>query len=288
MSFRIKALWAEAIIDAPSLARLKQHLTATGANLLCIRTNSPYIPQLITQLHAAGIGVFGWRWPHARPSDPNNPNGDSVFAPNEMNRVIGLINQGLDGYIFDIESNNDNAPNDWQRPNNRAQVAAAMVAGIAQAFKNRNKAYTLGLTSHQWGFSNYPDIPWQIFLDECNALFPQTYWRTDMGNGAKACNPASYDYAADPPRAVGSVDQALHNGFADYANKQDKSRNTLSIIPVGGEIGCTKAGEMTVFGSVLAKRSVSEAHFYVDVAAPGWNANTDGPDPSVLDEIKQL
>jgi hypothetical protein len=288
MPFRTKALWAQAIVDAASLARLDQHLTATGANLLCIRTDSPYIAQLITQLHAKGIGVFGWRWPHARPNDPNNPAGDSVFAPNEMNRVIGLINQGLDGYIFDIESNGDGAPNDWEKPPNRAQVATAMVAGIAQAFKNRNKAYTLGLTSHQRGFSNYPNIPWQPFLDECNALFPQSYWRADKGNGAKACNPASYDYSTHPPHAVGSVDQALHNGFTDYANKKNNNGNVLSIIPVGGEIGCTKLGEMTLFGSLLEKQSVTEAHFYVDVTAPGWNSNTNGADPSVLDEIKKL
>src|SRR4051812_43162191 len=242
MSFYTKALWAEGIITDILVKRLKQHLADTGANALFIRTDSQFIPSLIKDLHPQGIRVCGWRWPHAVASTPN-PANDPSFAPNEMNRVIGLIGQGLDGYVFDIESNGDGKPNDWgnKGPANRSAVASAMVAGIVNAFKARETAYLLGLTSHQWGFSNYPGIPWQPFLDECNALFPQTYWQADNGShDVKACNAASYDYSGHPT-PVGTVDQALLNGFKDYANKKDRDGNVIPIIALGGEIGCTKA-----------------------------------------------
>ena len=215
--------------------------------------------------------------------------GDTSYAPNEMNTVIGLIKKGLDGYIFDIESENDGAPNDWDAkgPANRQQVAAAMVKGIASAFKARSTPYTLGLTSHQWGFQNYQDVPWQTFLDECTALFPQTYWRRDVGSGGvKDCQIEADDYSTGQTK--GTPDQALYNGFADYANKKDKNGNVLPIYPVAGEIGCAVYGEMTHFAQLVAQRNVNEAHFYVDVDHPGWISKQQPNDPRVLTEIKSI
>lgn len=289
MPLQTKGLWAEKIVNQASLNRVTQRLQDTGANLLCIRTDSPYIGQLIPQLHGQGIKVYGWRWPHAR-SATADPNQDPSFAPNEMNTVINLVGKGLDGYVFDIESEDDGAPNDWDSkgPANRAQVATAMVAGIVNAFKTRNTPYTLGLTSHQWGFSNYPHIPWQVFLDECAVLFPQTYWRADDGSpGVKKCDAVSYDYAGH--KMVGTPDQALYNGFTDYAGKKNKAGNVLPIIPVAGEIGCAKAGEMQHFGALVAQRGLQEAHFYVDVDKPGYDpANPQNGDLRVVAEIKVL
>jgi hypothetical protein len=287
MPFQKKCLWAE-FITASSVDRLRQDMVTTGANFLCLRTETPYMEQLLTEMHGENIKVYGWMWPHARPAN-NNPN-DPAYAPNEMNKIIGLVGKGLDGYIFDIETNANGAPGDWGKkgPTNRATIAAQMVAGIANAFNKRGTPYVLGLTSHQWAFSNYPDVPFTPFLDYCNALFPQTYWRADGGsNGVKACNPVSYDYSQPHPVPVGTVDQALFNGFTDYANKKDRNGMVLPIIPIGGEIGCTKAGEMTRFGQLVAQRSLNEIHFYVDIDKPGWVSNQQD-DPSVLNEIKAL
>jgi hypothetical protein len=286
MTLVTKGFWAERIIDAPSLARLQTDFTASGANLLCIRTDSPYIEQLVTQMHGLNpkVKVYGWRWPHARPASA----GDTAYAPNEMNTVVALIKKGLDGYIFDIESENDGAPNDWDTkgPVNRQQIAAAMVAGIATAFRTRGTPYTLGLTSHQWGFQNYQDVPWQTFLDECTALFPQTYWRRDAGSAVKDCQIEADDYSTG--QTMGTPDQALYNGFTDYANKKDKHGNVLPIYPVAGEIGCAVYGEMAHFAQLVAQRNVNEAHFYVDVDNPGWIDPTHLSDPRVLTEIKNI
>jgi hypothetical protein len=290
MTLVTKGFWAEEIIDATSLSRLQKDFAATGANLLCIRTDSPYIEQLITQLHGQNpkARVYGWRWPHAKPNN-SGPTGDSSYAPNEMNKVIGLIGKGLDGYIFDIESEGDGAANDWDEngPANRQQVATAMVKGIADAFRARGTPYTLGLTSHQWGFSNYPHVPWQAFLDECTALFPQTYWRFDAGNGAvKKCEIEAKNYSTG--KTIGTPDQALFNGFTDYANKQDKNGKILPIFPVGGEVGCAVYGEMAHFAQLVAQRNVNEAHFYVDVDHPGWISAQQPNDPRVMTEIANI
>jgi hypothetical protein len=284
--FQKKCLWAE-FISTSSVQRVKDHVTATGVNILCLRTETPCMDDLLAYMHGQGVKVYGWRWPDAKPAN-SNPN-DPGYALNEMTNVVGLVGKGLDGYIFDIESDENGLSDDWgtKGPANRATIAQQMVAGIVNAFNQRGTPYVLGLTGHQRSFTNYPDIPFKPFLDYCNALFPQTYWRADYGNGVKNCKSVSYDYSQHPPKPIGTVDQALSNGFADYANKTDRNGNVLPIIPVGGEIGCTKHGEMTRFAQLVAQRGLNEIHFYVDVDQPGWVSGNQS-DPSVLAEIKTL
>jgi hypothetical protein len=294
MPFHTKALWVEDLTTSPgqandpNLTRLLGHISATGVNLICVRTSAAHLADLIPTFKQLHLKVYAWRWPHARPNS-YGPAGDSAYAPNETNTVLNLISKGLDGYIFDIESENDGAANDWDSkgPANRAQVATTMVNAIAGAFRARGTSYTLGLTSHQWGFSDYQNIPWQAFLNECNVLFPQTYWRRDTSSSAtKACQPEADDYSTG--QTIGTPEQALYNGFTDYANKRDKNGKVLPIIPVGGEIGCLKSGEATHFGNLVTQRGLTEVHFYVDVDQPGLDPNTNGPYPGVLNEIKAL
>jgi hypothetical protein len=289
MKLLTKGLWIEDL-NKSNKARIVRHIQDIGANLICVRTTSGILKELLPMFQTGmKLKVYGWRWPHAYSSRPN-PHDDSAFAPNEMNTVIGLVQAGLDGYVFDIESENDGKPNDWdiKGPANRAEVAADMVSGIAGAFKARNKPYVLGLTSHQRGFTNYPKVPWQVFLNECNALFPQTYWRRDTGNpGKKVCTDGAYDYKANKP--TGTPDQALRNGFTDYADKHDASGKLLPVFPVAGEITCAKAGEMRHFGALVAQRNLTEAHFYVDVDKPGYDpAKPQDGDARVLPEIAAL
>lgn len=310
MPFQTKGLWAEKIVDGASLARLRQHITDTGANLLCIRSESPYIEQLMKEFQPKGVKVYVWRWPNlipdpnAKPIDPQHPDpakDDIKYWKNELEIAKKLIVAGIDGYVFDIElddgiddpkNNNQPYPHDWDNPNvpDRTQQATTFATGLSKAFTDRNKPYLLGLTSHQWGFSNYPHIPWQPFLDVCSVLFPQTYWRADGSDTAvKDCGGVSYDYSVHPARRIGTPDQAILNGFKDYANKKNAKGVVLPIIPVAGEIGCTKAGEMAHFGALVAQRGLTGAHFYVDVDKPGW---IEGPpqndDPRVMAEIKAL
>jgi hypothetical protein len=310
MAFQTKGLWAELITTPGSLTRLQQHITDTGANLLCIRSESPYIEQLMKDLQPKGVKIYVWRWPNlipdpaAKPIDPQHPDpakDDVKYWRNEAEIAKKLIVAGIDGYVFDIESDdgiNDEKhnyqpyPHDWDNPNvakaDRISQATTFATEISNAFQARHKPYVLGLTSHQWGFSNYPGIPWQPFLDVCTDLFPQTYWRADGGNGAKSCNGVSYDNSVHPARLIGTPDQAVLNSFKDYANKKNKSGNVLPIIPVAGEIGCAQYGEMTHFGALIAPRHLTEVHFYVDVDQPGWDQPSNGGDARVLGEIKAL
>jgi hypothetical protein len=297
MKLARKGLWAERITDQHSLTRLKQHIADTGVNLLCIRSESPYIEKLLEELQPKGVRVYVWRWPNLIPGSPP----DVQYWKNELAIAQKLIAVGIDGYVFDIESDdgiNDPKHNhqpyahDWDNPNvaDRVQQATTFSTGISNAFIARKKPYVLGLTSHQRGFSNYPHIPWKPFLDVCNVLFPQTYWRADGSNTAiKACHGVSYDYSVDPPHRVGTPDQAMLNAFKDYANKKNAKGVILPIIPIAGEIGCIKAGEIAHFGTLVAQRGLKEAHFYVDVDKPGWvEGPPQGDDPQVLTEIKAL
>lgn len=280
MPFQTKALWVEDL-DA-SFARVQADIAATGANLLCIRTTAATLPARLPGLKAQGLQVYGWRWPHLFP-DPRSAH-DSAYWQNEVATVSALVGAGLDGYIFDIESDGGNppAPKDWdnRQITDRARRAQTFANRIKAAFASRGTPHKLGLTSHQWGFSNYPGIPWQSFLDVCDALYPQTYWR--FRNSSNACAIEAHDYSVHPPHAMGTPDQALHNGFTDYANKRNAAGTVLPIIPVAGEIGCALAGEMTRFGTLSAGRNATEAHFYVSVDA--HNTTT----PTVLAEIKAL
>jgi hypothetical protein len=305
VALQTKGFWAENITTDASRDRLKQHLTDTGANLLCIRSESPYIRELMSELQPQGIKVYAWRWPNLFPDPAAGPNpavDDTQYWQNELVTAQQLITAGIDGYIFDIESDDGihskkhhylPYPHDWDNPTissaERATAATTFANGISKAFTTRHGPYLLGLTSHQWGFSNYPDIPWQPFLDVCNALFPQTYWYADgSDNNVKDCGPVSYDYSTHPLQPVCTPDQAIKNGFTDYANKKNASGAILPIFPIAGEIGCAKFGEITHFGELVAQRRLTQAHFYVDVDAPGWNSTANAGDPRVLAEIKAL
>jgi hypothetical protein len=259
----------------------------------------------MTELQPQGIKVYAWRWPNLFPDPTTGPNpsvDDAQYWENELTNAQQLIAAGIDGYIFDIESddgihsqkhNFQPYPHDWDNPNiskaDRSAAATTFANGVSNAFTTRHKPYLLGLTSHQWGFSNYPDIPWQPFLNVCNALFPQSYWYADgSDNNVKACGSVSYDYSVHPPIPVGTPGQAISNGFADFAKKKNAAGTVLPIFPIAGEIGCAKFGDMAHFGALVAQRGLVQAHFYVDVDAPGWNSTTNAADPRVLGEIKAL
>jgi hypothetical protein len=269
-----KALWIEDLDD--NQARVMRHIRTTGAKKICVRTTASTLKQLLpTFQHQMGLKVYGWRWPHlfpnpnATPIDPAHPDpakDDPSYWPNEVTMVKDLIAHGLDGYIFDIESDNGHPPlpMDWDNPNiiDRAQQAMTFASSISDAFKARGTPYVLGLTSHQIGFTNYPGIPWQSFLDVCTVLYPQTYWR--FRNDADRCQDEASPIG-DPTHPTGKPEQAVLNGYTDYANRKNASGNVIPIIPVAGEIGCITADEVKRFMRAIRPHNPTEAHFYVDV-----------------------
>jgi len=271
---KTKGLWAEDIDDDDAQVRFIQHVKDTGANLVCVRTTSPLLRGLIPTFHQVQIKVFGWMWARVVPNQ-----ADHRYARDEANFVASeLIPAGLDGYIFDVESDDTHPPSahDWDRTDveDLTELATYYSTALQSAFIARQTPYLLGLTSHARGFSNYPGIPWKPFLDTCSVLYPQTYWRYNKGeNQNKNCVAEN----ADPVThlGAGTPAQALVNGFKDYNPKRKP------IVPIAGEIGCAKPGEMTTFGHLVAQRGLSEAHFYVDVP------NAAIPD-GALQEIRAL
>jgi hypothetical protein len=259
MPFNTKALWVEDLDSPATQARVMQHASAIGANLLCVRTTSALLQGLIPTFHTAGMKVYGWMWASVIPNQPHHK-----YARDEATHVAtNLIPNGLDGYIFDVESDDGHppTPHDWDRTDVEDLTALAnfYTHTIKTAFVQRGTPYRLGMTSHARGFSNYPGIPWQPFLAVSDALYPQTYWRYDSGSFPhKQC----IDEAADPhnpSHGKGTPGQAVINGYTDYTPKGKP------IIPVAGEIGCATAAEMTLFGQLITARGAPEAHFYVDV-----------------------
>jgi hypothetical protein len=274
----IKGLWVEDLDGPAEQGRVLQHIQDTGANLVCVRTTSPLLPALIPIFHAQNVKVYGWMWASVVPHQPQHR-----YARDEANHVAtNLVPAGLDGYIFDIESDDGNPPtkHDWDRTDveDLNLLAQYYTSTIKNAFVARGTSYLLGLTSHARGFSNYPGIPWQPFLSASSILYPQTYWRYNDGTPQHM---NCLDENADPTdphhlRGKGTPAQALANGFNDYSPKGKP------IVPVAGEIGCAKAGEMIAFGALVAARGLTEAHFYVDV-----DDNTLA-NPAVFQEIKAL
>jgi hypothetical protein len=284
----LKALWIEDLDSDP--ARVIQQIKDSGAKAICVRTTAASLEGMLPQFQKQmGLKVYGWRWPHLF-ADPAAKPVDAAYWPNEMATVINLIGKGIDGYIFDIESDEgisdkDNHyqpyPKDWDNPNitDRAKQAQTFATGISDAFQKRKTPYVLGLTSHQTGFSNYRGIPWQSFLDKCTVLYPQTYWQyRDKHN---KCQPEAAPIG-HPKNPTGKPEQALINAYSDYANRKDEKGNLLPIIPVGGEIGCVTAAEVKRFASAAAAHNPTEIHFYVSVPTMALT------DPTVIAAIGAL
>ncbi len=253
MPLATKALWIEDLDDAGDQALATKHIQAIGANMVCIRTNSPllqgWIAALKQQMH---LKVFGWRWPYVVAGYKNH-----AYAPEEAKFVAQkLIPAGLDGYIMDIESDENGSGHDWDRTDvgDLRQLATDYCKVIKDAASNCGRPFTIGLTSHARGFSNYPQIPWTPFLAVTDVLYPQTYWRY-YDDEKRAC----VNENADPVthQGAGTPDQAVLNGYTDYASRGKP------IIPVSGELVCSSAAEMTQFGALIAARGLTEGHFYV-------------------------
>jgi hypothetical protein len=269
MPFQTKALWIEDLDDAGDQALATTQIQAVGANMVCVRTNSPllqgWLPTLKKQMN---LKVYGWRWPYVVAGYKNH-----AYAPEEAKFVAEqLIPAGLDGYIMDIESDEKGGGSDWDRTDvgDLSKLATDYCSVIKGAAEKCGRPFTIGLTSHARGFTIFPKIPWASFLAVADVLYPQTYWR--FYDDAKKTR---VDENANPVthKGAGTPDQALLNGYADYGTKGKP------VIPVSGEMVCSSAAEMTKFGALIAARGVTEGHFYVSKPTIA---------PSVLAAIKAL
>ena len=82
-----KILW---VVNYDQLSAFLTQAVAIGATGVAIRTDND-IAGAIPRFHQKGIKVFGWRWPSAMRD----------AAMKEANKVVGLYQQGMDGYYVD-------------------------------------------------------------------------------------------------------------------------------------------------------------------------------------------
>ena len=272
MPLKRKVLWVVWYDRDPE--SFKQHVIASGCDTVCIRTWSDQLKSAISMFHGLQprITVWAWRWPGADP-DPVRAKGPHYYAPLEADFVADeLIPAGLDGYVVDPESNDDQDVNDW----NRVEVKGAKLADLARNFWATIKAkapagFHFGITSgHDFPNDNQkPLLPWAEFIGPCAAIYPQTYIRITGDDGK-------------PHEPRGTLDHAVTNAFAAY------KRVALGkpIIPMAGEIDLLTADDIRAYGAKLAALGIQEGHFYADV--PWDPVKKHGVSPEVLAAIKLL
>lgn len=70
-------------------------------------------------------------------------------------------------------------------------------------------------------------------------------------------------------------------------DEKDRQGKMLPLIPLVGEIGCSKKGEFKQAWQLIQGKGIDQLHVYVDVDNPGWIDNH-MLDPSILAEIKAI
>lgn len=248
-SFARKILWIVGMTNQAVENRLRAHALAIGADGVCIRTTNASLPGAIGRFHAAGLKVYGWRWPAVVPtSGPNHYN-----AVKEAQYVAAhLIPGGLDGYIADPESDAGSANNDWNRPG-LAQLAHDYCHIIRQA---AGPQFAFGVTSGCIYPTNRPNIPWAEFVAASHALFPQTYWRARLG-------------PAGAPTDIngGTPAEAIARGIQSWA----AIAHGKPVIPMAGEIDVCTPQELTAYGNRVKQLGINQFHFYADLANVSQN-----------------
>jgi hypothetical protein len=253
MPFARKVHWIVGMNKESDERSFAQHVDAAGIDTVCIRTTTPRLPGAIKTFHKMKKTVWAWRWPGVD-DDPAKAKGPHYFAPLEAEFVAKqCIPAGLDGYIVDPESDDDKGVNDW----NQVEVKGRKLKDLAKDFwavikkAAKGKKFHCGITSG-WDFpdpNQKPILPWGEFIGPSDAVYPQTYWRIDLGQGKLLKR-----FGGDP--AVG-------------CNKRLPIWKKVSmgkpIIPMAGEIDVVTAKEITAYGKAMATLKLDELHFYADL-----------------------
>jgi hypothetical protein len=243
--FARKTLWIVSMSQAAE-ARLLKHAQAMGADAVCIRTDNTRLTGAVGRFRQKGIKVYAWRWPAvvAKPGSKTH-----YYAVDEANYVVKkLIPAGLDGYIMDPESESGSPANDWNKTS---------LKPLAQSFCDtiRDGAHDAGLTGFVFGVTsgcNYatkrPKMPWAVFAEASDALFPQTYWRWTNSKG-KVQNING-----------GTPDKAIDTGLDSWR----QIANGTAIVPMAGEIDVVTAEEISAYAARVRHEGLDQYHFYAD------------------------
>lgn len=249
--FASKVLWIVNIANGAAEKAIIQDAQSAGIGTVCIRSTSAGLADAIGRFHAKGFKVYAWRWPARTPST----GAAHYYAPEEADFVVDkLIPAGLDGYIADPESEQDDKANDWNVDG---------LGPLARAFCDRIKAGAAsgGLTSFRFGTTSgcpyptdRPKIPWNEFVAASDVLLPQSYWRVTGG-----------------PANGGSPAAAITLGLANWS----AIAHGTPVVPMAGELALVTPAEIAAYGSNMQIKHIAEGHFYVhsgNVSPAIWSA----------------
>jgi hypothetical protein len=221
---RKKILW---VVNYDNVAGFLQSAQQYGATGVAIRTDNDVL-KAIDVFHAAGMEVYGWRWPSAH-RDP---------AMKEAQKAADLFAHGLDGYYVDPEGA-PGRPYDWDRPG-LAALASEFCATVSEAANGR----PFGVTSHYRAQARHPNLPWAAFFEHATVLLPQAYWRVDAGTIGHGDPADNYAMAIKMWSAAG----AMHD----------------LIVPMAGELHQVTASEIAAYARKALAEGLEELHFYGD------------------------
>lgn len=117
-----------------------------------IRLLKDYVPDLVKELKARNIQVWGWHYVKG-----NDPFGEAEIA---ISRVKKL---DLAGYVIDAEFEYKQA--------GKASAARRFMTLLRQGLGG----LPIGLSSYRFP-SFHRDFPWLAFLEKCDFNMPQVYW----------------------------------------------------------------------------------------------------------------
>jgi hypothetical protein len=216
-----KYLW---LVQYASITKVIQQATTAGISTLVIRTDND-LGTAITLGHAAGLQVYGWRWPSALRSS----------AMNEAAIATRFFAAGMDGYIVDPEGA-PGKPYDWDQPGLES-LADSFCQMVTEAAAGR----PFGVTSHYLAAAVFPHLPWSTFVGYADLLLPQAYWRVTGG-------------------VVGHGDPAENYARA-LAAWGKLTANSSVIVPMAGELAQVTGPEIATYAAQAAAAG-QPCHFY--------------------------
>jgi hypothetical protein len=230
-----KVLW---VVNYDSMQDFLTQAVGIGATAVAIRSDND-LAKAITAFHAEGMKVYGWRWPSARRD----------AAMKEAAKIVALFGQGLDGYFVDPEGA-PGKPYDWDQ-----KGLDELADDFCSTIKESAAGKRFGVTSHYRANKVFPDLPWASFFKYSDVCLPQAYWKSTEGTIGHGMPADNYAVAIDFWTKAGA----------------DKAK----IVPMGGELGSSLAGDIDAYVNAAAKQGIDELHFYAaeaDVRGAIWNA----------------
>jgi hypothetical protein len=248
-----KVLWT---YDNADPAALIERANFVRAQAICIRTTVPWLSASLPSLKSQGFAIYGWRWPAV----DNRETQGHYYADEEAKFAVSLIQNGLDGYIVDPESDTGRPVDDWNEPklpNNSTDTLQTLAARFCDTIKlagrRKNPNFLFGITSGCRYPTQNPRIPWAEFLAHSDAAFPQLYWAPNIRNR----NTPAEAYA----QGIESWRTVVPSG--------------MRIIPIIGEIATVEAAEIASYSTLIQQNNIQEIHYYTyetGVPQQNWDA----------------